>query len=110
MQIVQKSAYVQLIIEAEDAYSFENSLEKDLSAFHNTHVIIEVSESINISEQENLLFLRIARHKKEHGTSFVVVYSNVDIDTVPEEVNMVPTLIEAEDILEMEAIERDLGF
>ena len=31
-------------------------------------------------------------------------------DKIPDELNVVPTLIEAEDLLEMEAIERDLGF
>ena len=42
--------------------------------------------------------------------SFVVIKSGINIDDFPESVNIVPTLQEAEDILEMEAIERDLGF
>ena len=42
--------------------------------------------------------------------SFVVICNGIDIDDVPDEINVVPTLQEAEDVLEMEAIERDLGF
>jgi hypothetical protein len=42
--------------------------------------------------------------------SFVMVKPNIDIDDFPETLNIVPTLQEAEDVLEMEAIERDLGF
>ena len=34
----------------------------------------------------------------------------IDIDDFPESINIVPTLQEAKDIMEMEAIERDLGF
>ena len=40
----------------------------------------------------------------------MLIANSENIDEIPEELNMVPTLIEAQDILEMEAIERDLGF
>ena len=52
----------------------------------------------------------IADQKKENGTSFVVVNSEIDVDDFPDNFNIVPTLREAEDVLEMEAIERELGF
>ena len=35
---------------------------------------------------------------------------NVDADDFPETFNIVPTLQEAKDVLEMEEIERELGF
>jgi hypothetical protein len=54
--------------------------------------------------------LNIAEQKKENGTSFVVIYKTINIDDLPDNFNIVPTLIEAEDILEMEAMERELGF
>jgi len=40
----------------------------------------------------------------------VLVNSGTDVNSFPENFNIVPTLQEAEDILEMEAIERELGF
>jgi len=40
----------------------------------------------------------------------VIVNNAVDIDEVPSEMTVVPTLQEAFDIVEMEEIERDLGF
>jgi hypothetical protein len=46
------------------------------------------------------------RHKK----SFIILNSNIDIDTISEELRVVPTLQEAEDMIQMEDIERDLGF
>jgi len=42
--------------------------------------------------------------------SFVLVVSDTDFTAVDEALNVVPTLLEAHDIIEMEEIERDLGF
>jgi hypothetical protein len=54
--------------------------------------------------------LDIPSTKKENGTSFVIIIKSLDIDALPEAINVVPTLQEAKDILEMENIERALGF
>ena len=40
----------------------------------------------------------------------VAISKGIEIDEIPDELSIVPTLTEALDILEMEAIERDLGF
>ena len=74
------------------------------------NIIIQVSNNINVSNQEFLLFLDKAIQKKENGTSFVVVYTAIDIDDFPENFNIVPTLQEAEDVIDMENMERELGF
>lgn len=95
----------------------ENSFSDFLNAFNaekldavNYHKVIQLSENLNTTLQDLSLFLNIAINHKSNGISFVVICNNVDIDEVPDEINVVPTLIEAEDVLEMEAIERDLGF
>ncbi|WP_457616192.1 hypothetical protein [Lutibacter sp.] len=78
--------------------------------FNNKHLIIDFSEKFNTTIKEILLFLTLSEQHKKNGTSFVIVSKDVDIDSLPEELNVVPTLTEALDILEMDAIERDLGF
>ena len=55
-------------------------------------------------------FLLISKQHKSEKHSFVIVSSIIDIDATPEELTIVPTLQEAFDIIEMEEIERDLGF
>ena len=60
--------------------------------------------------QRILLFLNLSRTHKNNGTSFVIVCKGVEIDSIPEELAVVPTIEEALDVLEMDAIERDLGF
>ena len=86
------------------AFSKQNQQEKD------NHKIVQLSENLNTTVTNLLLFLNIANTHKSNGTSFVVVCNGIDTDKIPDELNVVPTLIEAEDLLEMEAIERDLGF
>jgi hypothetical protein len=50
---------------------------------------------------------------KTHRTakkSFVIVAEDIDFNSVPVKLVVVPSLLEAHDIIEMEEIERDLGF
>lgn len=76
----------------------------------NDHLIVQFSENLNTSFEQISLFLDIAKTHSSNGTSFAVVCTGFDIDDFPETFNIVPTLTEAIDVLEMEAIERDLGF
>ena len=57
-----------------------------------------------------MLFLNLSEIHKQNGASFVLICSEINIDAIPDEINVVPTFTEAIDILEMDAIERDLGF
>ena len=110
-----------MVIDKKENYTLISSDENSFSDFYNTffkkeneldkeNLILEIFDEINISKEDYLLLLNIAEQKKENGISFVIVYNNVNIDDFPENFNIVPTLIEAEDILEMEAMERELGF
>ncbi len=92
-----------------DKASF-STFQQQLNDLKSNHLIVEVSENLNIDEEKISLFLNIAVDFKTNGTSFVVIKSGINIDDFPENLNIVPTLQEAEDVLEMEAIERDLGF
>lgn len=85
-------------------------LEANLAALGSNHLVVEVSENLNIEDSKISVLLNIASSFKENGMSFVVIKSGIDIDDFPETLNIVPTLQEAEDVMEMEAIERDLGF
>ncbi len=97
--------------------STENSFEAFYTAFihqhlHavNNHKVVQLSENLNTTIANLLLFLNVSNEHRKNGMSFVILCNGIDIDEVPDEINIVPTLLEAEDILEMEAIERDLGF
>ena len=110
MQIKEATNYT-LISSDEDSFKeFQKSVFKKINDFDKKNLILQISEELNIDKKDFLLFLKIAEQKKENGTSFVVLNSSVMADDFDENINIVPTLQEAEDILEIETIERELGF
>ena len=54
--------------------------------------------------------MKVTENKQEKNTSVVIINADLNLDDFPEHINIAPTMQEAEDILEMEAIERELGF
>jgi len=108
-------------IEKQETFTLVTSDESSFSEFYNSflikekeltkeHIIVRISNNFNTSIKDFLLFLRIAEEKKENGTSFVIISNNINIDDLPENINITPTLQEAKDVLEMENMERELGF
>lgn len=75
-----------------------------------THLILNLLsvDDINIKNLKSLKPL--ASIYKKANKSLVVVCQDIDFNEVPEYLNVVPTIIEANDIIGMEEIERDLGF
>ena len=109
--LIEKKENYKLIYSDENSFSkFYSSFLKKEKEFDKENLIVQISNDINITKEDFLLFLSIAKQKKENSTSLVIVYKDINIDDFPEDFNIVPTLIEAEDIIEMEAIERELGF
>jgi len=110
MQIKEATNYTLITSDENSLKGFQKSVFEKINAFETAHLILQISEDINIENKEFLLFLSVAEQKQENSTSFVIVNATVNADDYPENLNIVPTLQEAEDILEMETIERALGF
>ncbi|WP_347173991.1 hypothetical protein [Polaribacter uvawellassae] len=110
MKISQKDSYI-LISSTENSFTeFINAFQAEKLDTAKNHMVLELSENLNTTVNDLSLFLDIATNYRANGMSFVVICNGIDIDEIPDEINVVPTLQEAEDVLEMEAIERDLGF
>lgn len=109
--ILEKKEMFTLISLDENSFTeFYNSFLIEEKKRQKENLIIQVSNNSNTSNKDFLLFLEIATQKKKNGTSFILVNSKIDADDFPENFNVATTLQEAEDIIEMEAIERELGF
>jgi len=78
--------------------------------FEKHNIVVKLSALEKISLQNIIEFLRLSNRHRDSKRSFVVVANNIDFDKTPEEIVVVPTLQEAFDIIEMEEMERDLGF
>ena len=110
MKVSQKNNYKLVSSEEKSFDIFLKNFEQQYQKIKDSHIVLEISLQNNFTEQNILLFLAYANVQIENGLSFVVVNDYVEIDNFPEKFNIVPTLIEAEDIIEMEDIQRDLGF
>jgi hypothetical protein len=74
------------------------------------NTIIDISHYRYLSIKDFNTFFSIAKNYKKAKKSLVLVVSDFDFDKVSDKINLVPTLQEAHDIIQMEEIERDLGF
>jgi len=74
------------------------------------NLILDLSQDGELSLNGMLAFLPLSNKHRKAKKSLVLIAPNFDYDDAPEEMVIVPTLLEAHDIIEMEEIERDLGF
>ncbi|MCL6295814.1 ribonuclease Z [Jejuia spongiicola] len=77
--------------------------------FKNNNIIVSLTTLTKISLSEIVEFLELSNMHRAAKQSFVIVSDKVNLDDVPDEIIVVPTLQEAYDIIEMEDMERDLG-
>jgi hypothetical protein len=110
MQIEKKENYSLIVSEETDFNSFFKNFKTENDILSKNNIVISFLDSFQPNTKEINSFLDIAAKRKENGCSFVLVIDNISIDDFPETLNIVPTITEAEDIIEMEDIERELGF
>ena len=92
---------------------FELFLEKlpnELSNLSTQNVIIDLTENLKVSNATIKQFVTLSKLHKKNKKSFVIVASGIDFTAVPAALTVVPSIIEAKDIIELEEMERDLGF
>jgi hypothetical protein len=78
--------------------------------FKDQNLIIDLLSYTNLSLEQLLMFIELSNKHRTLNHSFVIVNDAIDLDILPDEIMVVPTLLEAHDVIEMEEIERDLGF
>lgn len=94
----------------EGFHLFFNEFLKNNTNFKNVNLILDFSSIINIDLNKILLFSQLSETHRNNNKSFVIVCQGIEFDKIPDEIVAVPTFKEAEDIIEIEDIERDLGF
>lgn len=96
----EKSTIVELVKKLQATYP----------KFKNNNVIINLSVMHTVSLEDIVEFLEISNTHRRAKHSFVIVTNKTKTDEMPDEIVVVPTLKEAYDVIEMEEMERDLGF
>ena len=111
MRIEKQDKYVILGDERDDVKAFAAYLERIVpQRYEHDNLVVDLMKYENLSLEDLLAFLKLSNYHRSSKHSFVLVNNVIDIDDVPLEMILVPTLVEAGDIVEMEEIERDLGF
>ena len=110
MKITHKDNYIILKPEKEDVAEIVKYLTKNYSDYKKDSIIIDIIQYGSLSLQEVLLFLEISNMHRSQKKTFVIVNDSVNLEGIPEELILAPTLLEAGDIIGMEELERELGF
>ena len=110
MKTTKKESYLLVENENDSLTEFSSELTKHHHNIVDENVVVYLIQFTNINTKDLLGFLEISNLHKTKKKSFVLVNDAVGIDELPDELIVVPTLQEAEDMIQMDEIQRDLGF
>lgn len=110
MLLTKKDTYYILGDERDDVKDFASFIDYKRAHFEDKNLVIDLMKYGELTLEELLQFLKPSNTHRASKHSFVIVNDTINIDGVPDELMVVPTLQEAQDVIEMEDIERDLGF
>ncbi len=96
--------------ENESTVELVKKIEVLYERYKNNNIIVSLTSLQEVTLPEIVEFLQLSNTHRKAKHSFVIVTSRIDLDETPDEIVVVPTMQEAYDIIEMEEIERDLGF
>ena len=111
MKITNFDNYVVLEDEKNNLKDFSEFLKYQIEKkFKGQNVVIDLSKNLKLDLDDLLYFLPVSNLHRGKKCSFVLLNNAINPDDIPQEIVVVPTMIEAKDIIEMEEIERNLGF
>ena len=111
MKVTVKDTYTILEDEYDDVIDFAAYLERVIpDKYKDLNLVIDLLKYDKLNLEQLSHFIKLSNSQREERRSFVFVNKDIDFDLIPNEAIVVPTLQEAIDIIEMEEIERDLGF
>lgn len=110
MKVTKKENYIIVEDDKNDVLGFSNYLENHAyDQIKDENVVVDILKYGELSLEELISFLQLSNQHRAHQHSFVIVNDTINIDQVPEELMVVPTLLEAGDVIQMDEIQRDLG-
>jgi hypothetical protein len=108
---VEHKGHTTTIKDTESSFDvFIQKLTEQYNSYKSVNLIIDITHDKSFEMSNLKQFSDLANAHKKNKKSFVIVASDLDFNKVPTSINTVPSLLEAHDIIEMEEIERDLGF
>ena len=93
-----------------DSLVFLEKVTNQHESFKHQNLILDLTHDKTTTIASIKAFSELSKTHKKGKKSFVIVAENIDFNAVPKSLLVVPSVLEAHDIIEMEEIERDLGF
>jgi hypothetical protein len=110
MKVDQKGHTVTIKDTQGDLVSFLMKVTHEYKTFEKHNIIVDITQHKNLTVKGVNSCLPLSKTHRKSKKSFVIVAEGIDFNAVSHSLALVPTLLEAHDIIEMEEIERDLGF
>lgn len=110
MKVDQKGHTVSIKNTDADFTVFLMKITHQYKTFERSNIIIDLLATPDLTMKDIVQFKALAKQHKKAKKSFVIAVNTIDFNAVPEKLIVVPSILEAHDIIEMEEIERDLGF
>ncbi len=89
---------------------FLEKINNQYTTFKDFNLILDISNDESVDQKSVMLFSELSKKHLKAKKSFMIVAKNVDFNKIPASLSVVPSLLEAHDMIEMDEIERDLGF
>ncbi|MFT4673254.1 MAG: hypothetical protein ACJAYD_001041 [Patiriisocius sp.] len=110
--IIKKSDTYTVLCDEHDAIQdFSKFLaHKVPTSFKTQNLIIDLLKYEHLTLEQLLLFINVSNTHRASKHSFVILNKAIDPELIPYEIMVVPSIQEGADVIELEEIERDLGF
>lgn len=93
-----------------DITAFLMKITHQYKTYENHNIIIDLLHHKDVTVDQVKSFLPLSKKHKKARKSFIIVIRDFDYNAIPTKLTVAPSLLEAHDIIQMEEIERDLGF
>jgi hypothetical protein len=93
-----------------DITAFLDKINSQYNSFKEHNLVLDISQDKSVDVKSIKIFSDLCKKHKKEKKSLVIVLENIDFNKVPQSIIVVPTQLEAQDLIEMDEIERDLGF
>jgi hypothetical protein len=110
MKVDQKGHTTIIKDRQNNAVAFVGKITNEYHVFQGQNLILDISHNKMVSNNDLIHFKELAKNHKKAKKSIIIVSDAIDFDKVPNYLDVVPSVLEAHDMIEMDEIERDLGF
>ena len=110
MKVDQKGHTTTIKDTQNNVEAFVGKIMNEYHVFQNQNLILDVSHNKTLTIADLVHFKELVKTHTKAKKSMIIVCDAIDFNKVPTYLNVVPSVLEAHDMIEMDEIERDLGF